>query len=254
MGWRSGQNTMNSHGVGGALGRCVETALSMVSPRRKGDPDGRFPDRSRECRQSASFLESRHGHGRSRCGCFDRHGLGSTTSRAGAAGRSYGHVGQDRPKSARARHGHKLGRCAELRPGRALRRRALHRHLGNLRKRRGAKRRSARSSNGPRCGRTSTSSPRTAEARSGGPQAFTRYETRLNASLERLRTDYVDCYYLHGVDGREIPLLRDPDVKAAFEKLKKVRQDQVLRPELPRPPGCPRSSRPPPSAAGSTRS
>ena len=39
--------------------------------------------------------------------------------------------------------------------------------------------------------------------------------------MERLRTDYVDCYYLHGVAGREIPLLSDPDVKAAFEKLKK---------------------------------
>jgi len=58
-------------------------------------------------------------------------------------------------------------------------------------------------------------------AKVGGPRAFHAYEGRLNASLERLRTDYVDCYYLHGVDGREIPLLRDPDVKAAFEKLKK---------------------------------
>jgi predicted aldo/keto reductase-like oxidoreductase len=47
------------------------------------------------------------------------------------------------------------------------------------------------------------------------------YEQRLNASLERLQTDYVDCYYLHGVDGREIPLLRDPAVKAEFERLKK---------------------------------
>src|SRR5262245_25915339 len=47
------------------------------------------------------------------------------------------------------------------------------------------------------------------------------YEQRLNGSLERLQTDYVDCYYLHGVEGREIPLLRDPEVKAAFEKLKK---------------------------------
>jgi len=58
-------------------------------------------------------------------------------------------------------------------------------------------------------------------SKAGGPQAITRYETRLNASLERLRTDYIDCYYLHGVEGREIPLFRDPDVKAAFEKLKK---------------------------------
>jgi uncharacterized protein len=55
----------------------------------------------------------------------------------------------------------------------------------------------------------------------GGPGAFAAYEQRLNRSLERLRTDYVDCYYFHGVTGREIPLFSDPDVKAAFEKLKK---------------------------------
>ncbi len=60
------------------------------------------------------------------------------------------------------------------------------------------------------------------------------YEQRLNASLERLRTDYVDCYYLHGLTGAEIPLLRDPAVKASFEKLKKVGQDPLLRAELPR--------------------
>jgi len=56
----------------------------------------------------------------------------------------------------------------------------------------------------------------------GGPRAFASFEKRLNASLARLRTDYVDCYYLHGVGGGEIPLLSDPDVKAAFEKLKKA--------------------------------
>jgi predicted aldo/keto reductase-like oxidoreductase len=60
-----------------------------------------------------------------------------------------------------------------------------------------------------------------ARSKAGGPSAFGRYEARLNKSLERLKTDYVDCYYLHGVEGREIPLFSDPDVKAAFEKLKK---------------------------------
>jgi uncharacterized protein len=55
----------------------------------------------------------------------------------------------------------------------------------------------------------------------GGTQAFATFEKRLEASLARLRTDYIDCYYLHGVSGREIALLSDPDVKAAFEKLKK---------------------------------
>ena len=39
----------------------------------------------------------------------------------------------------------------------------------------------------------------------GGAGAFATYEKRLNASLERLRTDYVDCYYLHGVDGPRDP-------------------------------------------------
>jgi uncharacterized protein len=56
----------------------------------------------------------------------------------------------------------------------------------------------------------------------GGSRAFPTFEKRLTESMERLRTDYIDCYYLHGVNGREIPLLRDPDVKAAFEKLKKA--------------------------------
>jgi predicted aldo/keto reductase-like oxidoreductase len=56
----------------------------------------------------------------------------------------------------------------------------------------------------------------------GGTQAFATFEKRLEASLARLRTDYIDCYYLHGVSGREIALLSDPGVKAAFEKLKKA--------------------------------
>ena len=111
--------------------------------------------------------------------------------------------------------------AAELRAGGARRRRPLHRHLGELRGRQLREGRSARSSSGPRCGRTSTSSPRTAGRKIGGPGRSQLIEQRLNASLERLRTDYVDCYYLHGVDGREIPLFSDPDVKAAFEKLKK---------------------------------
>jgi len=55
----------------------------------------------------------------------------------------------------------------------------------------------------------------------GGPRAFRTFQTRLTESMERLKTDYIDCYYLHGVGGREIELLRDPDVKNAFEKLKK---------------------------------
>jgi predicted aldo/keto reductase-like oxidoreductase len=59
-------------------------------------------------------------------------------------------------------------------------------------------------------------------AKVGGAGALAAYEKRLNASLDRLKTDYIDCYYLHGVGGGEIQLLSDPDVKAAFEKLKKA--------------------------------
>jgi predicted aldo/keto reductase-like oxidoreductase len=55
----------------------------------------------------------------------------------------------------------------------------------------------------------------------GGSRAFATFEKHLTASMERLRTDYIDCYYLHGIDGREIHLLSDPDVRGAFEKLKK---------------------------------
>jgi predicted aldo/keto reductase-like oxidoreductase len=54
-----------------------------------------------------------------------------------------------------------------------------------------------------------------------GPGAAKIFETRLNGSLERLRTDYVDAYFLHGLRGDQIGLLSEPSVKAAFEALKK---------------------------------
>jgi len=47
------------------------------------------------------------------------------------------------------------------------------------------------------------------------------FESKLNASLERLKTDHVDCYYLHGLAGDQVELLHDPGVKAAFGSLKK---------------------------------
>ncbi len=84
-----------------------------------------------------------------------------------------------------------------------------------------AKRRSARSCNGPGLRKDVYLVTKNGRGKAGGPQAITQYESALNASLERLKTDYVDCYYLHGVEGREIPLFKDPNVKAAFEKLKK---------------------------------
>ncbi len=57
-----------------------------------------------------------------------------------------------------------------------------------------------------------------------GDSAAKVYEAQLDASLARLRTDYTDCYYLHGVTGRELAsgLLTDPGAKAAFEHLKKI--------------------------------
>ena len=68
--------------------------------------------------------------------------------------------------------------------------------------------------------------PRHQERRLPTPRATaTRsvFEEHLDASLERLKTDYVDCYYIHGIDRRRrSPMLRDPGVKAAFEALKKA--------------------------------
>jgi len=46
-------------------------------------------------------------------------------------------------------------------------------------------------------------------------------ESHLDASLGRLKTDYVDAYYLHGIAGNQIGMLEDPSVKAAFETLKR---------------------------------
>ena len=61
----------------------------------------------------------------------------------------------------------------------------------------------------------------TAYRRNMGTGVAQMFERRLNASLERLKTDYLDCYYLHGLAGNQIELLHDPHVKAAFEALKK---------------------------------
>ena len=54
-----------------------------------------------------------------------------------------------------------------------------------------------------------------------GEGALKAYESRLEASLARLRTDYVDAYYIHGISGKDLPILKDQSVKAVFEALKK---------------------------------
>ncbi|RUL86746.1 aldo/keto reductase [Tautonia sociabilis] len=46
------------------------------------------------------------------------------------------------------------------------------------------------------------------------------FEKQLDASLERLRTDYVDAYFIHGISGQDMSLLTDPAVKQTFERLK----------------------------------
>jgi len=56
-----------------------------------------------------------------------------------------------------------------------------------------------------------------------GDQAPKVYRDRLDESLARLKTDYVDSYYIHGVGGpKELAHLSDPGVKKAFEDLKKA--------------------------------
>lgn len=55
-----------------------------------------------------------------------------------------------------------------------------------------------------------------------GPGASKVFEEHLEASLGRLKTDYVDAYYLHGITGAQVGLLSDPGVIAAFAALKKA--------------------------------
>jgi uncharacterized protein len=45
--------------------------------------------------------------------------------------------------------------------------------------------------------------------------------THLQGSLDRLQTDYVDSYYIHGIRGRDIDMFTDPEVIKTFEQLKK---------------------------------
>lgn len=47
------------------------------------------------------------------------------------------------------------------------------------------------------------------------------FATRLDASLDRLQTDYADCYYMHGVEGSDIDIFKDDEVIKTFEALKK---------------------------------
>ncbi len=62
-----------------------------------------------------------------------------------------------------------------------------------------------------------------------GDKALGVIEPKLEASLARLRTDYVDAFYLHGISSEKsgdasktLAQLRDPGVKAAFAALKKA--------------------------------
>ena len=59
-------------------------------------------------------------------------------------------------------------------------------------------------------------------SRAQGDAKAQSFETHLDASLERLKTDYVDAYYAHGVQGRDLAIFKDEGVKKTFEKLKKA--------------------------------
>lgn len=55
-----------------------------------------------------------------------------------------------------------------------------------------------------------------------GPGRAKSFITHLESSLQRLQTDYVDCYYIHGIRGRDVDMFTDPDVIKTFEGLKKA--------------------------------
>ncbi|WZO97714.1 aldo/keto reductase [Isosphaeraceae bacterium EP7] len=54
-----------------------------------------------------------------------------------------------------------------------------------------------------------------------GDAVLKNFEDHLNPTLERLKTDYVDAYFIHGIGGPQVAMLRDPSVKAAFAAMKK---------------------------------
>ena len=89
----------------------------------------------------------------------------------------------------------------ELRPGRPLRRRPLHRHLRVVREHASPR----RHRRGPRTDQDAQGRlPRHQECsqygNARGAGALKVFEDHLDASLERLRTDHVDGYYIHGID------------------------------------------------------
>ena len=46
------------------------------------------------------------------------------------------------------------------------------------------------------------------------------FVTHLRGSLERLKTDYVDCYYMHGVSGKDIDIFKDAEGKVLNRNLR----------------------------------
>ncbi|WP_406695321.1 aldo/keto reductase [Singulisphaera sp. Ch08] len=64
---------------------------------------------------------------------------------------------------------------------------------------------------------TKTKAPR---GFSGDTTPSSYFERKAKESLERLQTDYIDSYFMHGFTGVQIPLLSDPAVKSAFDQLK----------------------------------
>lgn len=57
-----------------------------------------------------------------------------------------------------------------------------------------------------------------------GDALIANFKKNLQSSLERLRTDYLDSYYIHGIKGDEIWMLKDPSVQAMFEAFKKEKK------------------------------
>jgi predicted aldo/keto reductase-like oxidoreductase len=57
-----------------------------------------------------------------------------------------------------------------------------------------------------------------------GEALLENFRKNLEGSLTRLRTDYLDSYYIHGIKGDEIWMLNDPSVRALFESFKKAKK------------------------------
>ena len=170
-------------------------------------------------RQPATVPEDDRGRRRGPLGDPAGIGVGGGGREGAAARSSSARPARRSPSSAWARAGpsprassrrHRSPASATSTPPEAYENGKAEKAVGNVLERTGA------------CARTSTSSPRTTPTAHGKDSARQGLRQAPRRQPRTAPTDYVDCYYIHGITGDEHRRAsKDPAVKAAFEALKK---------------------------------